>query len=102
MHELKPKYEELHAKRQFYENNRHIGGGGPGNHVAGVLSMPRGVRDDKLAPWSREITLSDINSDALFPLGPQPISQKRQINMHVTPLARTFLNRLELILKDRF
>ncbi len=64
--------------------------------------MPGSIRDDELALGRCEIPIGDINSDALLSLGPQTISQERQIDMLIASFAGTLLNRLKLILKDRF
>ena len=50
-----------------------------GGHVAGVLLMARGVRNDELAFVGAEITVSDINSNALFPLGLKAVHQQCQV-----------------------
>src|ERR1700736_4215229 len=58
-----------------------IGGRGTGDHVAGVLLVPRRVGDDKGAPRRREKTVSDVDRDALLSLVFEPIEQKREIDV---------------------
>ena len=77
----------------IHKNNRHIRGGSPSHHVAGVLDMPGSIRDDELALRCREIPVGDVNGNALLPFGTQTIRQKGQIDMLVTTFAGTLLNR---------
>ena len=86
----------------IHKNNCHIRGGGPSHHVSGVLDMPGSIRDDELALGRCEITIGNVNSNALLSFGTQTISQERQIDMLIATFAGTLLNRLKLILKDRF
>jgi len=42
------------------------------------LLVARGVGDNERAPSGREISIGDVDGDALFALGLQPIEQSRE------------------------
>ena len=42
----------------------------PVDHVARVLDVPGGVRDDELPARGREVPVGDVDGDALLTLGP--------------------------------
>ena len=50
-------------------------------HVAGVLLMAGRVGGDEAALVGGEITVGDVDSDALFALRLQPVHQQRQIDL---------------------
>ncbi|MCW0466663.1 hypothetical protein NB705_003736 [Xanthomonas sacchari] len=69
-----------HALGRIDQHHRHIGGGGAGGHVAGVLRMPGAVGDDELAPVGIEIAVGNVDGDALLALGGQAIQQQRIVD----------------------
>ncbi len=73
----------------------------PGDHVAGVLDVARGVGDDELALRGGEVAVGDVDRDALLALGPQAVGEQRQVRVLVAPVAAGALDRLELVLEDR-
>jgi len=52
-----------------------------GRHVAGILLMARRVGDDEFALVGGEEAVGDIDGDALFAFGFQPVHQKREIDI---------------------
>ncbi|KPB96097.1 Uncharacterized protein AC506_1647 [Pseudomonas syringae pv. maculicola str. M6] len=71
----------LHAVTRIHQNDRQITGRRTGRHVAGVLLMARRIGNDELALGRGEIAISDINRDALLPLGLQAVHEQRQIDV---------------------
>ncbi|RMP79927.1 hypothetical protein ALQ16_205500 [Pseudomonas syringae pv. actinidiae] len=71
----------LHAVTRIHQNDRQITGRRTGGHVAGVLLMAGRIGDDELALGRGEIAISDIDRDALLPLGLKTIHQQRQIDV---------------------
>ena len=65
------------------QDQRQVGGGGAGDHVAGVLDVPGGVGDDELAPRRGEVAVGHVDRDALLALGPQPVGEQRQVGVLV-------------------
>ncbi len=82
------------------QHQRQVGVRVPGDHVAGVLDVTGGVGDDELAGRGGEVPVGDIDRDALFALGSQPIGQQCQVGVLVPPLAADPFNRFELVLED--
>ena len=69
------------------QNDDGISMTGSGDHVPGVLDMPRCIRDDELADGRRKITVGHVNGDALLALCPKSIGEQCQIDLSVrTPL----------------
>ncbi|MNN07315.1 hypothetical protein D3C81_1201390 [compost metagenome] len=68
-----------HALARVDEDHREVGGGGTGDHVAGVLLVAGGVGDDELALVGGEEAIGDIDGDALFALGGQAIHQQGEV-----------------------
>ena len=56
-----------------------LGGGGGGDHVAGVLLVARRVGDDEGARAAAEVAVGDVDGDALFALGDQPVGDEREV-----------------------
>ena len=72
----------------------------PGDHVARVLHVARGVGDDELALRRREVAVRDVDRDALLALGSQPVGEQREVRVVEAPVAARALDRLELVLED--
>ena len=90
------------ARAGVDEDQREIGGGGAGDHVAGVLHVAGRVRDDELPPRRREIAVGDIDGDALLALGAETVRQQCEVDVVEALLAAGALDRLELVLEDPF
>ncbi len=67
------------------EHDGHIGRRRACRHVARVLLVPGRVRDDEFALRCREVTIGNIDGDALLALGSQTIRQQRKVD---GPIAR--------------
>ena len=78
------------------EDDGEIGGGGAGDHVAGVLFMTGRVGDDEAPGRGREIAIGDIDGDALLALGGEAIEQQREVEPRASGLRIRF-ERGELI-----
>ena len=63
------------------QNDGQIGGGGAGDHVAGVLDMARGVSDDEFPFRGREITVSDVDGNSLFAFGFQSVGEQGEVDV---------------------
>jgi len=91
-----------HPFARVDQDDGEVGGRGTRHHVAGVLNVPRGIRDDELPLGRGKIAVGDINRDALLALGTQPIGQQRQIHVGIATLPGSLLNRFKLVLKNCF
>jgi hypothetical protein len=88
------------ALARVHQQDRHIGGRGAGDHVAGVLVMPRRVGQDEAAARGFEETVGDVDGDALLPLGGQAVHQQRVIDAaghRAEPLAVTLQRRHQIV-----
>jgi hypothetical protein len=45
------------------------------------LLVPRRIGDDELAPLAREITIGNVDRDALLALGREAVDQQREIDL---------------------
>ncbi|MNH29304.1 hypothetical protein D3C79_895290 [compost metagenome] len=62
------------------KQHRDVGRGSSGDHVAGVLFMPRGVGHDKFAVCRGEETVGHIDGDALLSFCCEPIDQQGEVD----------------------
>ena len=69
-----------HALARVDQDDRDVGGGCGGHHVAGVLLVARRVGDDVLAGAGREVAVGHVDGDALLALGLQTVGKQRQID----------------------
>ena len=58
------------------EHDHQLCGGGPGDHVPGVLKMPRGVGDDELPLRGGEVSVRNVDGDALLALRAQTVGHQ--------------------------
>ena len=91
-----------HAFACVDENDGEVGGGGAGNHVAGVLDVTRRVRDDEFPFRCGEVAVGDIDRDSLFALGLEAIGEEGEVHILITAAARGFLHGFELVFEDGF
>jgi hypothetical protein len=74
-----------HAMAGIDEDDGQVGIGCAGDHVAGVLLVAGGIRDDELAACGGEVAVGNIDRDALLAFGPQAIGEQRQIDAFSSP-----------------
>ena len=55
-----------HSASCINQNNNEVGIAGTGNHITGVLYMPRCIGNNKLAIWRTKIFIGHINGNALL------------------------------------
>ena len=91
-----------HAFAGVDEDDGEVGGGGTGDHVAGVLDMTRRVRDDEFPLGGGEVAVGDVDGDALFALGLEAVGKEGEVYVFIAAAARGFLHGFELILEDGF
>ncbi len=85
------------------QQHRELGVRRAGRHVAGILLMARRVGDDEGAPRRREITIGDIDGDALLALDLQPVEQQGEIDVPAVGavLLRIAIERGQLIVENQ-
>ena len=86
------------------QDNREVSRRCSSDHIAGILFMPRAIGDDEFAFLCGEEAIGDVNRNALFAFGGQPIHQQRKVNVltlgaHALGIG---LQRRQLIFKDHF
>ena len=79
------------------QQHRDVGGTRGRYHVARVLGVPRRIANDKFARRRGEVSVSNIDRDALLALGQQAVRQQRQIDRFHAPAPRSRLDRRQLI-----
>ena len=70
-----------HALAGVDQDDGHVGGGGAGDHVAGVLLVARRVGDDELAVLGREEPVGHVDGDALLALGGETVDQEGEVEL---------------------
>jgi len=91
-----------HALARVDQDHREVGGRGAGDHVAGILLVPRGVGDDELALLGGEEAVSDVDRDPLLALGGEAVDEQSEVDLAALgadALAVGFQGR-QLILED--
>ncbi len=91
------------ALARIDEHDREIRVRGSGRHVSGILLMAGCVGDDERARRRCEISVGDIDGDALFALGLEAIDEQREIDavLRRAELLRVALERDELIVENQ-
>ena len=82
------------------ENDHQLGGGGAGDHVAGVLQVPRGVGDDEFALGCGEVAVGHVDGDALLALGAQAVGHQGEVGVFVAAFPRRAFDGGQLVLHD--
>ncbi len=90
-----------HALAGVDEHQCEVGGRGPGDHVARVLHVARGVGHDERPHRGGEVAVGDVDGDALLALGPQAVGEQREVGVVVAAVGAGALDRLQLVLEDR-
>ncbi len=84
------------------QDDGQVGGGGTGDHVAGILFMAGRIGDDELALFGSEEAIGDVDGDALFALCGEAIDQQGEVDLAAlrADALAIRLQRFELILED--
>ncbi|SBT10469.1 conserved hypothetical protein [Candidatus Propionivibrio aalborgensis] len=91
-----------HAFARVDQDDGKIGGRGGGDHIAGVLFVPRRVGNDVLARAGSEVTIGDVDGDALFALGLKSVGQQREVNGFHASFFRRALYGVQGVGQNRF
>ena len=92
-----------HTLARVDQDHGDVGGGGAGDHVAGVLLVAGSVGDDELALLGGEETIGHVDGDALFALGGQAVHQQGEVQFATlgAVLLRVALQGAELVFQQR-
>ena len=90
-----------HAVAGVDEDDGQLGGGGAGDHVAGVLHVARGVGEDEAAGRGGEVAVGDVDGDALLALGAQAVGEQRQVGGVLAAVPADPLDGLQLVGEHR-
>jgi hypothetical protein len=83
------------------EDERQVGRGGAGDHVARVLRVARRVGDDEAPAGGGERAVGDVDGDALLALGAQAVREQREVRPVAPAAARDLLDVRELVGEHR-
>ena len=89
-----------HAFARINEDDRQVGGRGGGDHVARVLLVAGGIGNDVFARAGGEITVSDVDGNALFALGLQTVGEQREVDGFHAALLRGALDGVQRVDQD--
>ena len=91
------------ALARIDEQDREIGAGRAGCHVAGILLMAGRVGDDEGTFRGRNIAIGDIDRDPLFALGLEPVHEQCEVDIAAVGAMppRIALERFKLIVEDK-
>ena len=81
------------------EDQGEVSGRGSGHHVAGVLDVTRGVRDDELAFGRGEVSVGHVDRDALLALGPKTVGEQGQVDVVFAAITAGAFDGLHLVLE---
>ena len=70
-----------HAFTGIDQDDGEISPGRAGRHVSRILFMSRRVGNDEGSALRGEEAIGDVDRDALFPLGFEPVDQQREIDL---------------------
>ena len=84
------------------EDDGEVGGGGAGDHVAGVLDVAGGVGDDEFAAGGGEVAVGDVDGDALFAFGAEAVGEEGEVDVVGAALGGGALEGFELVFEDVF
>ena len=90
-----------HAVAGVDQDDGEFGGGGAGDHVAGVLHMAGGVGQDEPAAGRGEVAVGHVDGDALLAFGAQPVGQQRQVGCVLAAVGGGERDGFELVGEDR-
>ena len=89
------------TRLRIHQNEREVGGGSAGRHVARVLLMAGRIGDDELALLGGKETIGKIDGDLLLALGGEPVEQQREVEVFLCAgqLAAILAQRLDLVVE---
>ena len=70
-----------HTRTGIHQNDGKVGSRTAGDHIAGVLFVPRSVGYDELTVIRTEIAISHIDGNPLFAFGLQAIQQQGVVDV---------------------
>ncbi len=82
------------------EDHRQVRGRAAGDHVAGVLEVPRRIGHDELAAGRLEVAVGDVDRDPLLALGAQAVGQQGQVEPIAAAASGGVLEGDQLVLED--
>ncbi len=68
------------ALARVHEHDGEVGGGGAGDHVAGVLDVAGGVGNDEPPARRGEVAVGDVNGDALLAFGAEAVGEGGEVD----------------------
>ena len=90
-----------HAEPRIDEDDGHVRRARARDHVARVLHMPRRVGDDELPLRRGEVTVGDIDGDALLAFGAKAVGEIGEIDLAATGDVSGTFERFDLIFHQR-
>ena len=90
---------DQHSLAGVDQNHRRIGRRRAGCHISRVLLVAGRIGDDELAPRRGEIAVGNIDRDALFAFGAEPVRKQREIDLSRRGRSLSF-NRAHLVFVD--
>ncbi len=87
-----------HALGGVHEHDREVRGARTRDHIPRVLDVPRRVRQDEGSTGCGEVSIRDIDGDALLALRAEPVGQERQIGPLISSARAHLGDVLELVL----
>ncbi len=84
------------------QQQRHVGVGGAGRHVAGVLLVAGRIGGDEISPVGGKEAIGHVDGDALLALGDETVDQQREIDALLAhmPVAAVLFQRRQLVVED--
>jgi hypothetical protein len=68
-----------HAPAGVHQQDGGLRGGGGRRHVARVLLVAGGVRQDHVAPGAAQVAVGHVDGDPLLALGPETVGEEREV-----------------------
>ena len=88
------------AFRGVEQDDRGVGEGGGNGHVACILLVPRRICHDEAALFGGEVTVGNVDGDALLTLGHQAVEQKRVVQQPVPAADPAFKLQRTLLIRE--
>ncbi len=82
------------------QDDGEFGGGGAGDHVAGVLHVAGGVGEDEAAAGGGEVAVGDVDGDALLAFGAEAVGQQGEVGGVLAAVAGGVFDGFQLVCQD--